>query len=129
MNVALSIARLPLRLTPRPPLSKGISTRRSMPHVFLVAEKPSIAKAVAQHLSGNAVTTRNTGQKYIKNYDFTFRFPASLGGEGHATMSSVIGHTVGHDFEPGLRKWGSCRPEALFDSVTVKFVDEVLKIS
>ncbi|RPB23731.1 DNA topoisomerase [Terfezia boudieri ATCC MYA-4762] len=95
-----------------------------MPRVFLVAEKPSIAKAVALHLSGDTISPRNTGQKYIKNYDFTFRFPASLGGECHATMSSVIGHTVGHDFEPGLRKWNSCGPEVLFDSATVKFVDE-----
>ena len=123
------ISRPTLQPPPRAPLPKGISTGKSMHRVFLVAEKPSIAKAVAQHLSGNQVTSRNTGLKYIKNYDFTFRFPASLGGECHATMSSVIGHTVGHDFEPGLRKWGSCRPEVLFDSITVKFVDEVLNIS
>ncbi|KAF8418818.1 DNA topoisomerase [Tirmania nivea] len=72
----------------------------------------SIHNTVAGHLSGGKVTVRNTGQKYIKNYNFTFRFPASLGGECHATMSSVVGHT------------GSCRPEVLFDSMMVKFVDE-----
>ncbi|KAF8473497.1 DNA topoisomerase [Kalaharituber pfeilii] len=105
----------------RPPKK---TTAESMPRVFCVAEKPSIAKAVANHLSGNHITIRNTQNKYVKNYDFTFRFPASLGGECHATMSSVIGHTVVHDFEPHLRKWNSCQPSVLFDSKTVTFVDD-----
>lgn len=96
-----------------------------MPRVFLVAEKPSIAKAVAAHLSGGRPTVRNTTSKYIKNYDFTFRFPASMGGECDASMSSVIGHIMVHDFEPGLRKWNSCTPDVLFDARTVQSVDEV----
>ena len=97
----------------------------SMPRVLLVAEKPSIAKAVAQHLSGNQLTVHNTTNKYVKNYDFTFRFPPSLGGECNATMTSVIGHVMHHDFEQGTRKWNSCPPAQLFDSQTVASVSEV----
>ena len=96
-----------------------------MPRVLLVAEKPSIAKAVAQHLSGNQLTVHNTTNKYVKNYDFTFRFPPSLGGECNATMTSVIGHVMHHDFEQGTRKWNSCPPAQLFDSQTVASVSEV----
>ena len=96
-----------------------------MPRVLLVAEKPSIAKTVAQHLSGNQLTVHNTTNRYVKNYDFTFRFPPSLGGECNATMTSVIGHIMHHDFEQRTRKWNSCPPAQLFDSQTVAFVSEV----
>ena len=100
------------------------------PRIFLVAEKPSIAKAVSTHLSGGAYTVRNTGSKYVKNYDFTFRFPAALGGPGelHATMSSVIGHVMAQDFETQYRKWNSCAPGSLFEARTVEFVDQVCAV-
>ncbi|RPA99810.1 prokaryotic type I DNA topoisomerase [Choiromyces venosus 120613-1] len=93
-----------------------------MGRILCVAEKPSIAKAVAGHLSGGAIrNVRNTGNKYIKNYDFTYRFPRPWG-ECNVTMTSVVGHTISWDFADGFRKWKDCPPSALFEAATKQFV-------
>ncbi|KAK9448919.1 DNA topoisomerase [Limtongia smithiae] len=81
--------------------------------ILCVAEKPSIAKSVANTLGGGRVTVRNTGNQYIKNYDFTYRFPAPIG-DCEVTMTSVVGHLTTADFSAEYRSWQSCEPEQLF---------------
>ncbi|KAI9822017.1 MAG: DNA topoisomerase [Thelocarpon impressellum] len=91
--------------------------------ILCVAEKPSIAKAVAQHLSGGRYDTRSiTGSPYIKNYEFDFSFGPPWGNCG-VTMTSVIGHLNSLEFHQEYRKWHSCPPGRLFDAPTVITVD------
>ncbi|KAI9756066.1 MAG: DNA topoisomerase [Lichina confinis] len=92
------------------------------PKVLCVAEKPSIAKSVAQHLSGGQFNTRSiAGNKYIKNYEFDFVFGQPWG-HCTVTMTSVIGHLHSLDFEQQFRKWTSCAPGQLFDAPLVNAV-------
>ena len=93
--------------------------------ILCVAEKPSIAKAVALHLSGGQVNTRNVREnQYVKNYEFDFTFPPPWG-SCSVTMTSVLGHLSKVDFAAEYRKWKSCDPFQLFDAPIVKLVDKV----
>lgn len=85
--------------------------------ILCVAEKPSIAKSVANILSTSKVTTRNTKVKYIKNYDFQFNFGGNLG-TCEVTMTSVLGHLTATDF-PSNYSWGKCDPFELFSAPVV----------
>ncbi|KAE8451287.1 hypothetical protein EG329_004452 [Mollisiaceae sp. DMI_Dod_QoI] len=70
--------------------------------ILCVAEKPSISKAVAGHLSGGQFTTRNVlGNPYVKNYCFTFDF-------GHLTDAKFPDEYEGD--------WSYPPPEALFNA-------------
>ncbi|KAK3639230.1 DNA topoisomerase [Elasticomyces elasticus] len=90
--------------------------------VLCVAEKNSIAKAVANHLGGQ-VTTRNIqGNPYVKNYEFQYNFPAW--GACDVTMTSVSGHLTGLDFDPRYKKWTSCDPSELFEARVETAVSE-----
>ncbi|KAI9669245.1 MAG: DNA topoisomerase [Trizodia sp. TS-e1964] len=97
-----------------------------MPNSILcVAEKPSIAKAVAHHLAGgpNSVRVANTSNQFIKNYIFDFAFNNAWG-NCSVTMTSVIGHINNMDFELRYRKWQSCQPGDLFDAPVEITVDK-----
>ncbi|KAH0612601.1 uncharacterized protein H6S33_008981 [Morchella sextelata] len=109
-------------------LATTTSARKMPPKKILcIAEKPSIAKAVSQHMSGGGRTNvRTTQNKYIKNYDFTYGF-AQPWGECAVTMTSVLGHTVEWDFEDTHRKWSSCAPGSLFEARTVQVIGEKTK--
>ncbi|KAI5859394.1 DNA topoisomerase [Durotheca rogersii] len=83
--------------------------------VLCVAEKPSIAKAVAAHLSGGQAQSHNTPEKYIKNYVFDYDFGRPWG-HCHVTMTSVLGHITSAVFPAEYRKWEYPPPERLFDA-------------
>ncbi|KAI4148981.1 MAG: hypothetical protein L6R39_002631 [Caloplaca ligustica] len=92
--------------------------------VLCVAEKPSIAKSVAQHLSGGHVQTRNvTGNQYVKNYDFDYSFGPPWG-NCSVTMTSVLGHLTGTDFPSQYKKWQISTCQQLFDAEIVTSVDK-----
>lgn len=122
-----------------------ISTARSrMPRILCVAEKPSISKAVAGHLSGGqhqtvslsvkreprvvAVLTisaqRNTPNKYIKNYCFDFDFGPPWG-NCNVTMTAVTGHLTSTDFDSGYKNWSYPPPVTLFGAPINTFVSSV----
>ncbi|KAA8647262.1 DNA topoisomerase 3 [Aspergillus tanneri] len=90
--------------------------------VLCVAEKPAIAKAVAQHLSGGVMQTIPTGSQYVKNYVFEFNFGRPWG-NCSVTMTSVLGHLTTLDFERQYKGWLSCPPGALFEAPVHEFVD------
>ncbi|KAK2464337.1 hypothetical protein APHAL10511_003794 [Amanita phalloides] len=79
--------------------------------VLCVAEKPSIAKSIAQILSGGQFQTRNTGTQYIKNYDFDYPQTRSS-----FTVTCVSGHLTHIDFTERHRTWNSCDAFDLFDA-------------
>ncbi|KAI1402226.1 prokaryotic type I DNA topoisomerase [Hypoxylon fuscum] len=83
--------------------------------VLCVAEKPSIAKAVAGHLSGGQVQIHNTPEKYIKNYVFDYDFGRPWG-HSQVTMTSVLGHVTSAVFPVAYKKWEYPPPERLFDA-------------
>ncbi|KAK0711096.1 DNA topoisomerase [Lasiosphaeris hirsuta] len=85
-----------------------------MSRILCVAEKPSIAKAVAGHLSGGTYQTHNTRETFIKNYVFDYDFGPPWGACS-VTMTSVIGHLTGLDVGPELKNWSYPPPERLFD--------------
>ncbi|MCJ1313211.1 DNA topoisomerase [Agyrium rufum] len=93
--------------------------------ILCVAEKPSIAKAVAQHLAGGAqINTRNVqGNPYVKNYEFNFDFGAQWG-QCPVTMTSVIGHLTGLAFPAEYKSWTSCNPAQLFEAPVKDEVDK-----
>ncbi|KAL9075310.1 MAG: hypothetical protein Q9161_001687 [Pseudevernia consocians] len=84
--------------------------------ILCVAEKPAIAKSVAQHLSGGQVNTRSiTGNPYVKNYEFDFNFGPPWG-NCSVTMTSVIGHLNELKFPSQYKQWHSPPPSSLFDA-------------
>ncbi|KAH7041203.1 DNA topoisomerase [Microdochium trichocladiopsis] len=97
--------------------------------VLCVAEKPSIAKAVAGHLSGGSFQTRNTDEKYIKNYVFDYDFGGRWG-KCEVTMTSVLGHITSADFPPDYKRWESPPPEALFSApINITTPDDKKKVA
>ncbi|TBU45786.1 DNA topoisomerase [Dichomitus squalens] len=96
-----------------------------MMRVLCVAEKPSIAKSITQILSGGRFNTRNSRNKYIKNYDFDY--PQT---NAHFTVTSVTGHVMDYDFNVMYSKWTSCDPFALFDApIECKVKDDAKTIA
>ncbi|OSS51014.1 hypothetical protein B5807_04405 [Epicoccum nigrum] len=93
-----------------------------MMKVLCVAEKPSIAKAVANHLGGRVTTDSVRGIQWVKNYRFDFRF--QQWGQCDVTFTCVAGHIVSHDFVERYRKWQSCPPADLFDAPIQSFIAE-----
>ncbi|KAH8673636.1 DNA topoisomerase [Xylariales sp. PMI_506] len=83
--------------------------------ILCVAEKPSIARAVADHLSGGRSQVRNTSNKYIKNYAFDYDFGQGWG-MCSVTMTSVLGHITAVVFPPEYKDWKHPPPERLFDA-------------
>ncbi|ERF72865.1 hypothetical protein EPUS_08478 [Endocarpon pusillum Z07020] len=90
--------------------------------ILCVAEKPSIAKAVAQHLGGGRFITRNVrGNTFVKNYEFDFSF--AQWGNCSVTMTSVSGHLTSLDFADRYKKWQTTPPGQLFEAETVIKID------
>ncbi|KAJ4361826.1 DNA topoisomerase [Neocucurbitaria cava] len=85
-----------------------------MARVLCVAEKPSIAKAVANHLGGQTRAESARGVAWVKNYKFDFRF--QQWGQCSVTFTCVAGHIVAQDFHERFKKWHSCQPAALFEA-------------
>ncbi|CAG8325901.1 unnamed protein product [Penicillium nalgiovense] len=92
--------------------------------ILCVAEKPAIARAVATHLSGGAFQTHAIrGNQYVKNYEFDFNFGGAWG-TCSVTMTSVVGHLTGLDFDREYKGWMSCPPGALFEAPVQETVDK-----
>ncbi|KAF9094132.1 DNA topoisomerase [Mortierella sp. GBA35] len=81
--------------------------------ILCVAEKHAIAKSVAQILSDGHYQSRESGDQYTRNLDFTYRLPNNT--MTQIVMTSVRGHLCGTDFPDQYRKWGSCAPVQLFE--------------
>ncbi|KEY70272.1 hypothetical protein S7711_04380 [Stachybotrys chartarum IBT 7711] len=103
----------------RPP---SLNHSRAM-RVLCVAEKPSISKAVAGHLSGGSLQTHNTRTTYIKNYSFDFDFGQSWG-QCSVTMTCVTGHLTNVEFTDQYKNWSYPPPESLFDAPVVTSVHD-----
>ncbi|KAF2758064.1 DNA topoisomerase III [Pseudovirgaria hyperparasitica] len=93
--------------------------------ILCVAEKPSIAKAVANHLAGRVVTHNVNGTPYVKNYCFDYNF--RQWGQSSVTFTSAQGHITSSDFGPRYKSWQSCLPIALFEADINTTIDDKMK--
>ena len=93
--------------------------------VLNVAEKPSVAKAVAGILSksgGGGMRVREGRSRYNKIFEFGYNI---RGQQCHMLFTSVTGHLMELDFDDRYRKWHSCDPVDLYHAPVRKFVPEV----
>jgi len=94
-----------------------------MGRVLCVAEKPKIARAVAQHLGGTIRTANVRDHQWVKNYEFDYYF--QLWGRCNVKFTSVMGHLMSYDFPEQYKRWDSCDPGELFSARINRFVDQV----
>ena len=108
--------------------------------ILCVAEKPSIAKAVANHLGGNVPAVcliyslqfdlpnqpqRNVpGLAWLKNYEFDYSFDPPWG-HCNVVMTSVAGHLIKTEFDSRYKNWASCSPADLFDAALTTSIEDV----
>ena len=80
-----------------------------------VAEKPSVAKKVAEHLSkGVACNNRQGPSVYNRLFDFETGGPPSHGAcRVRHVVTSVTGHLMSTEFEEPHNKWHACAPRDL----------------
>ncbi|KAL4551942.1 hypothetical protein Ndes2526B_g06191 [Nannochloris sp. 'desiccata'] len=82
--------------------------------VLMVAEKPSLAKSIAEILSNGRMHSRHTNLD-VHQWDGQFKgLPATF------KMTSVIGHVLSIDFPSDYQSWEKVDPGTLFEAPTVK---------
>eukprot|EP00897_Mesotaenium_endlicherianum_P000232 jgi/Mesen1/10209/ME000077S09546 len=84
------------------------------PIVLMVAEKPSIATAVASLLSGGQMRSR---RGHLDVHEFRGHFQ---GQAASFRVTSVIGHVLSLDFPAQYQNWDTVDPAELFDAPAVK---------
>lgn len=90
--------------------------------VLNVAEKPSVAKAVAGILSKNqGLRVREGRSRFNKIFEFSY---VIQGQPCLMLMTSVTGHLMELEFEERYRKWHSCDPADLYQAPVRKHVPE-----
>ncbi|GMP26629.1 hypothetical protein CsSME_00002997 [Camellia sinensis var. sinensis] len=92
--------------------------------VLNVAEKPSVAKAVAGILSKSSqggMRVRDGRSRFNRIFEFAYTIH---GQQCHMLFTSVTGHLMELDFEDRYRKWHSCDPLLLYQAPVRKFVPE-----
>ncbi|XP_050227731.1 DNA topoisomerase 3-alpha isoform X2 [Mercurialis annua] len=96
-----------------------------MINVLNVAEKPSVAKAVATILSKNQQSNGLRVREGRSRYNKIFEFNYVINGQPcHMLVTSVTGHLMEIDFDDRFRKWHSCDPADLFNAPIRKFVPD-----
>ena len=82
--------------------------------IIVVAEKPSIADAIAKALASSPIATR--ADRGVRTHEFQGRY------EGHwceFRVTSVLGHCFSLDFAEAYRDWDACDPAELWDAPVV----------
>ncbi|WOK95806.1 DNA topoisomerase 3-alpha isoform X2 [Canna indica] len=91
--------------------------------VLNVAEKPSVAKAVAEILSrsGGGMQSRVGRSRYNRIFEFEYAIGAQA---CHMLVTSVTGHLMELEFDDRFRKWHSCDPVDLYHAPVRKVVPQ-----
>ena len=87
--------------------------------VLCVAEKPSVARAIAEALSGGKHCSR--GARPLQTH-LCFAYFAPARKRCSVAVTSVVGHIYGLDFAGGAEKRGDIA--SIFDAKTQKVVEE-----
>ncbi|CAN0106769.1 unnamed protein product [Ectocarpus sp. 8 AP-2014] len=89
-----------------------------------VAEKPSVAKELANILGGGNSRRRQGRSQY--NPIFEFDNCSMMGQSVNMKITSVTGHLMELEFaEPYGKKWGACQPVELFTAPLIRYVKDV----
>ena len=81
--------------------------------VLMVAEKPSLARSLAEILSHKRCKRRGSACRACDVYEFDGTFPPGDkrgGSAAHFKMTSVCGHVMTLDFLPKYNKWDQVDP-------------------
>ncbi|XBH57880.1 DNA topoisomerase 3-alpha [Aegilops tauschii subsp. strangulata] len=89
--------------------------------VLNVAEKPSVAKSVAEILSRGGMQSRAGRSRYNRVFEFNYAIGAQA---CHMLVTSVTGHLMELDFDDRYRRWYSCDPAELFHAPVRKAVPQ-----
>ncbi|WVZ55592.1 hypothetical protein U9M48_006232 [Paspalum notatum var. saurae] len=89
--------------------------------VLNVAEKPSVAKSVAEILSRGSMQSRAGRSQYNRIFEFNY---AISGRACRMLVTSVTGHLMELEFEDRFRRWHSCDPAELFHAPVRKSVPQ-----
>ena len=85
-------------------------------NILMIAEKPSIARAISEVLSGNKCKNHKMGRgKCLLTFDGFFQ-----GAKARFTVSAVAGHVYTSDFLRQHNKWDAIDPVELYDVPIVK---------
>ncbi|PRW60157.1 DNA topoisomerase 3-beta isoform X1 [Chlorella sorokiniana] len=82
--------------------------------VLMVAEKPSLAKSIAEFLSEGRMSSRHSNLD-VHEWQGSFQGRPAL-----FRMTSVIGHVLSIDFPADYQSWEKVDPATLFDAPTLK---------
>lgn len=86
-------------------------------NVLIVAEKPSIARSIAEALSSKSLNQKRVGKgKTLLTFDGYFKNV-----KAKFTVTSVLGHVYTSDFKSEHNNWSSIEPIELFDVNIVKY--------
>ncbi|KAJ4460313.1 putative DNA topoisomerase 3-beta-1 [Paratrimastix pyriformis] len=86
----------------------------------MVAEKPSIAEAIARALSHGRATPRPGGS--LKVWEFSAPFLNK--GTAQYKVAGVFGHIYGTDFPPQYNSWDNVNPSDLFSAPILKIEED-----
>ena len=88
--------------------------------ILSVAEKPSVAKELANIIGQGRASRRNGASPY--NPMFDINGCEWRGGQANMIITSVTGHLMEIEFEAAYKGWGSCNPQELFTAPIIKHV-------
>jgi DNA topoisomerase-3 len=92
-----------------------------MRSVLMVAEKPSIAEAIAKSLApGGAFAFHKTGKTPVLEFQAAFPNPPFRGERCTFRVTSVTGHVFSLDFHQEFQNWDKTDPATLFRAPTEK---------
>lgn len=102
---------------------------RGQPTVLMVAEKPSIARVIAEHLGGNrARPKRGCISRAVQTFEFSAQLPASIQaqipGGAHNYGRFIVTSTIGHCFGLTFKQQKGLRPAEMFWAEVEKEVEE-----
>ena len=104
--------------------SRHLAAQSSKPTtVLMVAEKPSIAKIIAEHLApnGRPWQRRNTLSRAVQTYEFQATWP---GGKNNPRCKFLVTSTIGHVFGLTFKQQKGLKPYDMFDAEVEKEIEE-----
>lgn len=95
--------------------------------VMNIAEKPSVARAITQHLAAGHVNRRRVGGQGWDGVNIDEFQYAINGLPVEMKVSAVRGHLMHQDFPQDCKSWQNVQPVELFQKPILRFVPDDMK--